>query len=68
VEEGDCRRTDVPVSKPYYGAKQNTPGAVPFASQMTSTLELDFLKKQAQALKEQLEQIEGRIHQLETEI
>ena len=49
---------------PYYGAGPITPGAVPFASQMTREQELDFLKNQAQVMKEQLEQIETRIQQL----
>jgi len=34
---------------------------------MTREQELDFLKNQAQGMKEALEQIEGRIRQLESE-
>ncbi len=49
---------------PYYGAGPATPGAVPFAPQMTREQELDFLKNQAQAMRGQLEQIEARIQQL----
>lgn len=54
----------VPWGMPYYGAGPATPGAVPFAPQMTREQELDFLKNQAQAMREQLEQIESRIQQL----
>jgi len=43
------------------------PWAVPFAPQITRDQELDFLKSQAQAMKEQLEQIEARIQQLGSE-
>jgi len=52
---------------PYYGAGPITPGAVPFAPQMTREEELDFLKNQAQAMRGQLEQIESRIQQLGSE-
>jgi len=55
----------VPGSTSYYGTRQGTAGAVPFASQMTRKQELDYLKNQAQALIGQLEQIEARIQQLE---
>lgn len=43
------------------------PGAAPFAPQMTPEQELDFLKSQAEAIKEQLEQMESRMRDLETE-
>ena len=46
-----------------YGA----PWTAPLAPQMTREQELDFLKNQAQGMKEELEQIEGRIRQLESE-
>jgi hypothetical protein len=66
MERGNYPPTyGVPGSTPYYGTRQNTPGVVPFASQMTCTEELDFLKKQAQAMRRQLEQIEAKIQQLE---
>ncbi len=52
---------------PYYGAGSTTPGAVPFAPQMTREQELDFLKNQAQAMRGQLEQIEARVQQLGSE-
>ena len=51
---------------PFYGAPATTPGATPFAPQMTPEQELDFLKNQAQAMKGQLEQIESRMRELET--
>ena len=49
---------------PYYGMGPITPGAMPFAPQMTHEQELEFLKNQAQAMREQLEQIEARVQQL----
>ena len=42
---------------PYYGAG-------PAAPQMTREQELDFLKGQAQELRNQIEQIESRINQM----
>jgi len=60
-------RYGVPWGMPGYGARPFTPGATPFAPHMTREQELDFLKTQAQAMKEQLEQIETRIQQLGTE-
>jgi hypothetical protein len=57
----------VPWGMPYYGARAFTPGAMPFAPQMTREQELDFLKAQAQAMRQQLEQIEARVQQLGTE-
>jgi hypothetical protein len=65
TEKGDYRHTDVPMSKPYYGARQNTPGAVPYASKMTRKQELDFLKEQYQAMRRQLEHIEKRTQRLQ---
>jgi len=55
--------------EPYssYGAPTSTLGAVPFAPQMTPEQELDFLKNQAEAIKGQLEQIEARTRDLESE-
>ena len=38
----------------------------PFAAQMTREEELDFLKNQAGTIKSQLEQMEARMHELET--
>ena len=51
---------------PAYGAPA-APGVAPFAPQMTEEQELDFLKNQAQAVKGQLEQMESRMRELETE-
>ena len=39
--------------------------AMPFAPQMTKEQEFDFLKNQAEAIKDQLEQIDGRMRELE---
>jgi hypothetical protein len=47
-----------------YAATQR---AAPFASQMTREQELDFLRSEAEAVEEQLEQIEARIRDLESE-
>jgi len=50
-----------------YGAmpyRATAPWATPFAPQMPRDQELDFLKKEAQATREQLEQIEARINEL----
>lgn len=43
------------------------PGADPYGPQMTREQELDFLKSQAEAIKGQLEQIDARISELETD-
>ena len=43
------------------------PGDVPYAPQMTREQELDFLRSQAEAIRGQLEQIDGRIRELEQE-
>ena len=65
-----------PWTTPYYGGMAY-PGAMPygyggapmgvnpFAPQMTREQELDFLRSQAEAIKEQLEQIDARIKELE---
>ncbi len=55
---------------PYGGATPyggGTPYGMPFAPQMNREQEVDFLKKEAQAMREQLEQIESRIKGLTTE-
>jgi len=49
-----------------YGAAV-APGAVPFAPQVTREQELDFLRNEAEAVREQLEQIETRIQRLTSE-
>ena len=43
------------------------PGADPYAPQMTREQELDFLRSEAEAMKGQLEQIDARMKELETE-
>ena len=62
--------TPYPVAgqRPYYGAPADVmPGIDPYAPQMNREQELDFLKNQAEAAKEQLAQIDARIKELETE-
>ena len=49
-----------------YGASA-TPGTTPFDPQVTKDQELDFLRSEAEAVNEQLEEIETRIRDLETE-
>ena len=58
----------MPQGMPYYAVRPFTLGPTPFAPNMTREQELDFLKTQAQAMKQQLEQIETRIQQLGSEI
>ena len=69
---------DSPGDAPYYGEMvypgympygyAGAPmGADPYAPQMSREQELDFLKSQAEAIKGQLEQIDARIRQLETD-
>jgi len=52
---------------PFYAATPPTPGAAPYAPQMTREQELDFLKNQAQAMRGQLEHIDAQIQQLGSE-
>jgi hypothetical protein len=49
---------------PYYAAGPFVPGAMPYAPQMSREQELDFLKQQAEAIRVQLKEIEGRIQEL----
>ena len=57
-----------PIPYGYPGAPMGTtPSVGPYASQMPREQELDFLRGQAEAIKEQLEQIDARIKELETE-
>jgi hypothetical protein len=52
----------------YAGAPMGAaPGADPYGPQMSREQELDFLRSQAEAIKGQLEQIDARIKELETE-
>jgi len=61
----------VPTQWPYQQAPYATAspafGNAPFAPQVTPEQELDFLRNQAEAIGEQLEQIETRMHELESE-
>jgi hypothetical protein len=50
-----------------YGYAGAPMGADPYAPQMTREQELDFLRNQAEAIKEELDQIDGRIKELDTE-
>ena len=43
------------------------PGTIPFAPQVTKEQELGFLQEQAEAIKGQLDQIDTRMRDLETE-
>jgi hypothetical protein len=52
---------------PFYGVPYPYSGADPYAPQMTREQELDFLRAQAEAIKGQLEQIDARIKELETD-
>ncbi len=55
-----------PYQQPFYGREPAAPGYAPFA-QMTKEKELDYLRNQAEAIQEQLEQIESRMRDLESE-
>lgn len=63
------RRYGVPrwpeYSYPYYGAGPFTPGHVPFAPGVSQEQELGFLRRQAQIMRKQLEEIQARIKELE---
>jgi hypothetical protein len=49
-----------PYASPYYGAY----GFGPFAPQMTREQELEFLKSESQAMRDELKELEARIAQL----
>ena len=51
---------------PYYGHGPFFPGATPFAPRMSREQEIDFLKSEAGALREQLKELEARIGQPST--
>ncbi len=50
-----------------YGYAGAPTGADPYGTQMTREQELDFLRNEAQAIKEELDQIDARIKELETD-
>ena len=56
-----------PHRPPFYGQEPAAPGYAPFPRQMSREDELGYLRDQAQAVKEQLGQIESRMRDLETE-
>jgi hypothetical protein len=53
----------MPYAHPYYGAY----GFGPFATRITREQELEFLKSEAEALRDDLKEVEARIGQLSTE-
>ena len=55
-----------PTTYPYYGA-QPTSVYTPFAAPPSKEEELNYLKEQAEAIKGELEQIEDRVRDLESE-
>ena len=55
-----------PYQPAFYG-QPATPGYAPFTPQMTREDELDYLRNQAESIKEQLDQIESRVRDLEGE-
>jgi len=55
-----------PTQYPYYGP-QFTPAYTPFAPPMSKEKELSYLKEQAEAIRGELEQIESRVRDLESE-
>lgn len=57
-------------SAPYGGVMpygSSAPYGTPFSPQMTKEQELDFLRSEAQTIKERLEQVEARINELTAE-
>ena len=56
-----------PYHPPFYGQEPAAPGYAPFSPQMGRGDELGYLRDQAEAIGEQLEQIESRMRDLETE-
>jgi len=52
---------------PFYGQEPAAPGYAPFSPQMRREGELDYLRDQSEAVKEQLEQIESRMRDLDSE-
>ena len=56
-----------PYQPSFYGQEPAAPGYTPFTPQMTKEDELDYLRNQAEAVKEQLDQIESRMRDLEAE-
>jgi hypothetical protein len=55
-----------PTPYPYYNP-QSAPTYTPFATPMSKEEELSYLRDQAEAIKDELEQIESRVRDLESE-
>lgn len=53
--------------QPFYSGMPSGPGYASYDTRMTREQELDYMKDQAEAIKGQLEEIESRMHDLETE-
>ena len=53
--------------QPFYGQEPAAPGYAPIPPQMSREDELGYLRDQAEAASERLEQIESRMRDLETE-
>jgi hypothetical protein len=64
---GGAAGIPVPRGYPPYDYAGTPMVADPYASHMTPEQELDFLRNQAEAIREELDQIDGRIKELETE-
>ena len=64
---GSGTPTPVPYQSPFYGQVPMAPGYAPLTPQMTGEEELDYLRNQAEAIKEQLNQIDSRMQDLEGE-
>jgi hypothetical protein len=60
------RRFDLPRWNPYTYPYYSPYGFGPLAPQMTREQELDFLKSEAQALRDELKELDTRISQLST--
>jgi len=56
-----------PYQPSFYGQEPVAPGYGPLPTRMSREDELGYLRDQAQAVKEQLEQIESRMRELEAE-
>ena len=56
-----------PYQTSFYGQEPAAPGYAPFTPQMSREEELDYLRNQAEAIKSQLEQIDSRMRDIETE-
>lgn len=52
---------------PVYGQQAAAPGTIPYNGPMDRETELDYLKKESEAVKEQMDEINARIKDLESE-